>query len=94
MSRPRTANPGTYDNDQIVQDEDGELLKPKRKKSVHFPDNPVIPIDDSSYENSQGPASPMGKNLNVSEDLMEHKVNKKRKPVLLKNNAEDLGIRA
>jgi len=67
MSRPRTANPGTYDNNKIVQDEDGELKKPpKRKKSVHFPDNPVIPIDDSSYENSQGQASPMDKNLNVS----------------------------
>ena len=24
----------------------------KRKKSVHFPENHVIPIDDSSYENS------------------------------------------
>ena len=24
----------------------------KRKKSVHFPDNPVVPIDDSSYEAS------------------------------------------
>jgi len=26
----------------------------KRKKSVHFPDNPVIPIDDSSFEGSTG----------------------------------------
>jgi hypothetical protein len=24
----------------------------KRKKSVHFPENHVIPIDDSSYDNS------------------------------------------
>jgi hypothetical protein len=25
MSRPRTANPGTYDSNQIVEDEDGEF---------------------------------------------------------------------
>lgn len=26
----------------------------KRKKSVHFPENYVVPIDDSSFENSEG----------------------------------------
>ena len=26
-----------------------KMADKKRKKSVHFPDNPVVPIDDSSY---------------------------------------------
>jgi len=59
VARPKTAtasklNPLTQRG--AVEKEAGEVKK--RKKSVHFPENHVIPIDDSSYydESEQGVA--------------------------------------
>jgi len=49
--RPRTSA-SLGPNHDAHKEEVKEEIK-KRKKSVHFPDNPVIPIDDSSYEAEQ-----------------------------------------